>query len=35
MGDDDFACTWESFLALRRFYKKAAEKARAVIFTAD
>jgi hypothetical protein len=35
MGDEDFAYTWENFLDLRRFYKKAAEKGRAVIFTAD
>jgi hypothetical protein len=35
MGDEDFGYTWENFLDLRRFYKKAAETGRAVIFTAD
>jgi Domain of unknown function (DUF1877) len=29
----DFEYTWENFLDVRRFYKKAAEAGRAVIFT--
>jgi hypothetical protein len=33
IGDEDFAYTWENFLDVRRFYKKAAEAGRAVIFT--
>lgn len=35
MGDEDFAYTWENFLDVRRFYKKAAATGRAVIFTVD
>jgi len=35
MGDEDFSYTWENFLDLRRFYKKAAEAGRAIIFTVD
>jgi hypothetical protein len=35
IGDEDFSYTWETFLDLRRFYKKAAEAGRAVIFTVD
>jgi len=35
MGDEDFRYTWDNFLAVRRFYKKAAEVGRAVIFTVD
>jgi hypothetical protein len=35
IGDEDFNYTWENFLDLRRFYKKAAEAGRAVIFTVD
>jgi hypothetical protein len=35
MGEEDFDYTWENFLELRRFYKKAAEAGRAVIFTVD
>ncbi len=35
MGDDDFGYTWENFLDVRRFYQKAAEAGRAVIFTVD
>ena len=35
IGDEDFDYTWENFLDLRRFYKKAAEAGRGVIFTAD
>jgi hypothetical protein len=34
-GDEDFNYTWDNFLELRGFYKKAAEAGRAVIFTAD
>ena len=33
LGDEDFEYTWENFLDVRRFYKKAAEAGRAVIFT--
>jgi len=33
MGDEDFEYTWENFLDVRRFYKKAVEAGRAVIFT--
>jgi len=35
MGNEDFDYTWQNFLDLRRFYRKAAEARRAVIFTAD
>jgi hypothetical protein len=35
MGDEDFDYTWEYFLAVRRFYKRAAAANRAVIFTVD
>lgn len=35
MGEDDFRYTWENFLDVRRFYKKAAAANRAVIFTVD
>jgi hypothetical protein len=35
MGDEDFGYIWENFLNVRRFYKKAAEARRAVIFTVD
>jgi hypothetical protein len=35
MGEEDFGYTWESFLDVRRFYRKAAEAGRAVIFTVD
>ena len=35
MGEEDFGYTWENFLDVRRFYKKAAEADRAVIFTVD
>jgi hypothetical protein len=35
IGDEDFAYTWKSFLDVRRFYKRAAEAGRAVIFTVD
>src|SRR5207244_1201821 len=35
MGDEDFSYTWENFLDVRRFYKRAAEASRAVIFTVD
>ena len=33
--DEDFEYAWENFLDVRRFYKKAAERGRAVIFTVD
>ena len=33
IGDEDFSYTWENFLDVRRFYKKAVEAGRAVIFT--
>jgi len=33
LGDEDFEYTWENCLDVRRFYKKAAEAGRAVIFT--
>jgi Domain of unknown function (DUF1877) len=33
MGDVDFDYTWQNFLDLRRFYKKAAAAERAIIFT--
>ena len=32
IGDEDFAYTWANFLDVRRFYNKAAEVGRAVIF---
>ena len=35
MGDEDFGYTWENFLDVRRFYKRAAAAGRAVIFTVD
>ena len=35
MGDEDFGYTWANFLDVRRFYKKAAQAGRAVIFTVD
>jgi hypothetical protein len=35
MGDEDFEYTWENFLDVRRFYRKAAKAGRAVIFTVD
>jgi hypothetical protein len=35
MGDEDFRYTWENFLDVRRFYRKAAEAGRVVIFTVD
>jgi hypothetical protein len=35
MGDDDFSYSWGNFLDVRRFYKKAAQAGRAVIFTVD
>lgn len=35
LGDEDFAYTWQNFLDVRRFYRKAAKAARAVIFTVD
>lgn len=35
MGNEDVDYTWENFRELRRFFRKAAEVGRAVIFTAD
>jgi hypothetical protein len=35
MGDEDFNYTWENFVDVRRFYRRAAEAGRAVIFTVD
>jgi hypothetical protein len=35
IGDEDFEYTWENFLDVRRFYKKAAKDGRSVIFTVD
>ncbi len=35
MGEEDFRYTWENFLDIRRFYRKAAEAVRAVVFTVD
>jgi hypothetical protein len=35
LGDEDFDYTWHWFLVVRRFYKKAAEAGRAVVFTVD
>jgi hypothetical protein len=33
--DEDFEYAWENLLDIRRFYKRAAESGRAVIFTVD
>jgi hypothetical protein len=35
LGDDDFEYTWESFLALRDFWKRAATHGRSILFTVD
>jgi hypothetical protein len=35
MGDEDFDYTWAWFLGVRRFYKRAVEAGRAVIFTVE
>lgn len=35
IGEEDFRYTWENFLAIRQFFRKAAEAGRAVIFTVD
>jgi hypothetical protein len=35
IGDEDFESIWENFLDVRRFYTKAAEAGRAVVFTVD
>jgi hypothetical protein len=35
MGEEDFSYTWENFLDVRRFYRRAAKAGRAVIFTVD
>jgi hypothetical protein len=34
-GDKDFKYTWDAFLLLREFYKKAAAAGRSVVFTVD
>lgn len=34
-GEKDFKETWDQFLVLREFYKKAAAAGRAVVFTVD
>jgi hypothetical protein len=34
-GDEDFRATWESFVAVRDLYRKAAAAGRAVVFTVD
>jgi hypothetical protein len=34
-GEEDFKATWESFLAVRKLYRKAAADGRAVVFTVD
>jgi len=35
IGDEDFEYTWQNFLDVRRFYKKAAATGRAVVFTVE
>jgi hypothetical protein len=35
IGEDDFAYTWQNFLEVRRFYRRAAKAGRAVLFTVD
>jgi hypothetical protein len=35
LGEADFNCIWENFLDVRRFYRKAAQVGRAVLFTVD
>jgi len=35
LGEEDFDYTWENFLDVRRFYRKAAKEGRAVLFTVD
>jgi hypothetical protein len=35
MGDEDFSYTWENFLDVCRFNKRAAKAGRAVFFTVD
>lgn len=35
MGDEDFNSTWDAFLDVRRFFRRAAKAGRAVIFTVD
>lgn len=34
-GEEDFKSTWESFVAVRKLYRKAAEAGRSVVFTVD
>ncbi|HLY09601.1 MAG TPA: YfbM family protein [Planctomycetota bacterium] len=35
LGPNDFNATWDHFLAVREFYKKASAGGRAVVFTVD
>lgn len=35
MDDDDFEYVWENFVAIRDFYRTAADASRAVLFTVD
>lgn len=35
LGEDDLRYTWENFLDVRRFFRKAADAGRAVVFTVD
>ena len=35
IGDDDFGYTWENFVTLRRFWERAADKGRSILFTVD
>jgi len=34
-GQEDFDTTWESFVAVRELYRKAAEAGRSIVFTVD
>lgn len=34
-GDEDFKVTWTKFLAVRDFYRRAADAGRSVVFTVD
>jgi hypothetical protein len=35
LSEEDFACTWDWFQAVREFYQRAAHAGRYVLFTAD
>jgi hypothetical protein len=35
IGEEDFDYTWQRFLDVRRFYRRAANAGRAVLFTVD